>query len=224
MTRRSDRPLDVLGRAGRRLVKELLGGRIDDRDRAARRGGFPPSVDEQAIAHQRTQADMRAQQPPPEYLEQAGPMSSTHYATRASAMQNAQPVQGAMQGAQPMPGHEGVTGPIARPSAPMLHDYPVMPGGQRPFSSDLAPSNLSSPQRSPYANAPFDPGQAASLMSPVGEQYPQTDWERAAAEFEKCLDIEPKDGPARVFAERVKHFFTEPPPADWDRAWKLDTK
>ncbi len=54
--------------------------------------------------------------------------------------------------------------------------------------------------------------------------YRARDWERAAAEFAKCLDIEPKDGPARVFAERVKRFAAEPPPADWDRAWKLDTK
>lgn len=54
--------------------------------------------------------------------------------------------------------------------------------------------------------------------------YRARDWERAAAEFESCLAIEPRDGPARVFAERVKHFAASPPPADWDRAWKVDTK
>jgi hypothetical protein len=54
-----------------------------------------------------------------------------------------------------------------------------MPGGQRPYNSDLAPSNMSSGSSGGYA--PFDPSAAASLMSPVGEQYPQTDWERAAA-------------------------------------------
>jgi hypothetical protein len=62
-----------------------------------------------------------------------------------------------------------------------------MPGGQRPFSSDLAPSNLSSPQRSPYADQPFDPSSAASLMSPVGEQYPHMDWDRAAATPARAL-------------------------------------
>jgi hypothetical protein len=36
-------------------------------------------------------------------------------------------------------------------------------------------------QRSPFANAPFDPAVGANLMSPVGEHYPATDWERAAA-------------------------------------------
>jgi hypothetical protein len=69
----------------------------------------------------------------------------------------------------------------------VIHDYPVMPGGQRPFSSDLAPSKPVSSQRSPYADAPLDPSAAASLMSPVGEQYPQTDWERAAAMQAKAL-------------------------------------
>ncbi|HEY5928605.1 MAG TPA: protein kinase [Kofleriaceae bacterium] len=133
-----------------------------------------------AIAHLRTQADMQAQQPPPE-LEHGGPMSSTHYATRQSAMQaGAQPNHGAMQpGAQPNHG--------APPPSQMMHDYPVMPGGQRPLSTDIAPTTLPSSQRSPYANAPFDPGQAANFMSPVGEQYPRTDWERAAAMSAKAL-------------------------------------
>jgi serine/threonine protein kinase len=131
--------------------------------------------DHSALAHQRTQAEIAAQQPP---LDQ-GPASSTPYATRASAMQ---------QGANPNLGGT-VPAPImpSPAAAAMMHDYPVMPGGQRPFSSDLAPSNLPSTQRSPYANAPFDPQQAASLMSPVGEQYPQTDWERAAALSAKAL-------------------------------------
>ncbi|MBL8704426.1 MAG: HAMP domain-containing protein, partial [Rhodospirillales bacterium] len=54
--------------------------------------------------------------------------------------------------------------------------------------------------------------------------YRARDWERATEEFEKCLAIEPKDGPARMMAERVKQFAASPPPADWDRAWKVDTK
>ena len=69
-----------------------------------------------------------------------------------------------------------------RPSMPPLLDYPVMRGGGRPTSTDLAPSNLSAlPQRSPYADAPFDPAAAASLMSPVGDGYPQADWDRLAS-------------------------------------------
>ncbi len=74
-----------------------------------------------------------------------------------------------------------------RTSAPVLHDYPVLPGGQRPFSSDLAPSTLPSSSPRPYASTPHDPIQAASLVSPVGEQYPQTDWDRAAAMSARAL-------------------------------------
>ncbi|HEU4613426.1 MAG TPA: protein kinase [Kofleriaceae bacterium] len=74
-----------------------------------------------------------------------------------------------------------------RTSAPVLHDYPVLPGGQRPFSSDLAPSTLPSSSPRPYSTTPHDPIQAASLVSPVGEQYPQTDWERAAAMSARAL-------------------------------------
>lgn len=54
--------------------------------------------------------------------------------------------------------------------------------------------------------------------------YRARDWGRATAEFESCLAIEPRDGPARVLADRVKHFAANPPPANWDRAWKVDTK
>jgi hypothetical protein len=75
-------------------------------------------------------------------------------------------------------------------NAPIITDYPVMPGGQRPFSSDLAPSlPPSQPQRSSLSspNIPFDPQHAANFMSPVGEQYPQLDWERAAAMSAKAL-------------------------------------
>jgi len=54
--------------------------------------------------------------------------------------------------------------------------------------------------------------------------YRARDWERAAERFAKCLEIAPKDGPARVMAARVEAFAANPPPADWDRAWKVDTK
>ena len=119
-----------------------------------------------------TAAAMDAQTPP---VEVAGPMSSTQYAVRASSMQ---PSQQATQPQTAIPGDP-------RPSP---GDYPVMPGGQRPFSSDLAPSNLqSAPQRSPYADQPFDPSSGASLMSPVGQGYPQTDWDRAAAQSARAL-------------------------------------
>jgi hypothetical protein len=65
-----------------------------------------------------------------------------------------------------------------------------MPGGQRPFSSDLAPSlpgPMTGPHRPSFSSGPFDANAAASLMSPVGDHYPQTDWERLAAQPAKAL-------------------------------------
>jgi hypothetical protein len=114
---------------------------------------------------------MDAQQPPPGL---AGPMSQTAYQTPGGSMHAAQ------MGTQP----ERALDTGGRPS---ITDYPVMAGGQRPFSSDLAPSNLGQPQRSPYADQPLDASHAANLMSPVGQGYPQTDWDRAAAMNAKAM-------------------------------------
>ena len=67
--------------------------------------------------------------------------------------------------------------------------YPVVSG--RPYSTDLAPSHLPSPQQSPYAgkavtvDPPLSP--AANLMSPVGPGFPQTDWAAAAAQPAKAM-------------------------------------
>jgi hypothetical protein len=119
-----------------------------------------------ALAIRPTEMSMEAQQAP---AGLAGPQSATQYA-----------VHGADAGTQPEQA-------LPDPARPSLTDYPVMPGGQRPFSSDLAPSNLRNPQRSPYADAPLDPHHAASLMSPVGQSYPQTDWERAAQTSAKAM-------------------------------------
>jgi hypothetical protein len=137
-------------------------------DEMQKRAGNP------ALAMQKTMAEMPPQHPYGSPLaQQPGPMSATQYAVRASQMQNAQ---------QP---NLGATAP-----APVIHDYPVMPGGQRPLSTDLAPSNMSSmpqpQQRASYANAPFE-NPAANMMSPVGEHYPQTDWERAAGMTAKAM-------------------------------------
>jgi hypothetical protein len=65
---------------------------------------------------------------------------------------------------------------------PQQYGYPVLESG-RPFSSDLAPSHLPQRQSAPH----FDPQQAQHVMSPVGQHYPQTDWQAAAARPAKAL-------------------------------------
>ena len=69
--------------------------------------------------------------------------------------------------------------------------YPVLAGG-RPYSSDLAPSRLPQPQRSPFAGEQaavhHEAQHAANVMSPVGEQFPhQVDWAAAAARPAKAI-------------------------------------
>ena len=120
------------------------------------------------------------------------PASATQYAVRASQMQGSQPVL--QTGPQPLVQQQGGQYPqqpyppqVTGPYQPAMMSYPVLPGGQRPYSSDLAPSQLPAAQRSPYANAPFDPNVAANMMSPVGEHYPQTDWQRMAGMQARAL-------------------------------------
>jgi len=49
-------------------------------------------------------------------------------------------------------------------------------------------------------------------------------WDDARAAFQVALEAVPGDGPSKVMAERVEHFQANPPPADWDGAWRLDQK
>ena len=49
-------------------------------------------------------------------------------------------------------------------------------------------------------------------------------WDDARAAFQVALEAVPGDGPSMVMAERVEHFQANPPPADWDGAWRLDQK
>jgi adenylate cyclase len=56
------------------------------------------------------------------------------------------------------------------------------------------------------------------------EHYRARRWDLAASVFQQCLTIDPTDVPAQMFAERVKQFSQEPPPASWDGVWALAHK
>ena len=93
------------------------------------------------------------------------------------------------------PRHDG-----PRAHAPTDSPYPVMAGGGRPLSVDIAPSSgpgsanavhagMAPPTVARPSSADFRSQQAANLMSPVGDQYPNNsmDWEAAAAAPAKAL-------------------------------------
>jgi class 3 adenylate cyclase len=54
--------------------------------------------------------------------------------------------------------------------------------------------------------------------------YRERRWDDARHAFQAALEAVPGDGPAQAMAERVENFKTNPPPADWDGAWRLDQK
>lgn len=56
------------------------------------------------------------------------------------------------------------------------------------------------------------------------EAYRRRDWDLAGCVLEDCLRIQPADGPARVFRDRVARLRAEPPPDDWDGVWHLTQK
>jgi class 3 adenylate cyclase len=49
-------------------------------------------------------------------------------------------------------------------------------------------------------------------------------WDDARRAFQAAIEAVPSDGPSQAMAQRVENFQANPPPADWDGAWRLDQK
>jgi class 3 adenylate cyclase len=49
-------------------------------------------------------------------------------------------------------------------------------------------------------------------------------FDEAQAAFKAALDAVPGDGPSMAFLSRIAAFHNDPPPADWDGAWHMDSK
>lgn len=54
--------------------------------------------------------------------------------------------------------------------------------------------------------------------------YRQQKWQEALDGFNKCLEIDAKDGPSQVFIERIRAFKANPPEEYWDGVWLSLTK
>jgi len=54
--------------------------------------------------------------------------------------------------------------------------------------------------------------------------YRQQDWKTARSKLQACLEIDPKDGPARVFLDRIADLEADAPGPGWDGVWRLRTK
>ena len=56
------------------------------------------------------------------------------------------------------------------------------------------------------------------------DAYKARDWDRAIEAFKKALEVDPKDGPSRLYLERCEVYKETPPPDDWDGVFTMTTK
>jgi tetratricopeptide (TPR) repeat protein len=54
--------------------------------------------------------------------------------------------------------------------------------------------------------------------------YKLMQFEEARKMFARALDIDPEDGPSKVYYARCKHYVETPPPEDWDGVFVMKTK
>ncbi len=66
--------------------------------------------------------------------------------------------------------------------------------------------------------------QVLELFAEGRNQYKLMEFDAALSCFEKALELEPEDGPSRVYAERCRHYVAHPPAEDWDGVFVMTTK
>ncbi|ULQ59854.1 hypothetical protein K7I13_00405 [Brucepastera parasyntrophica] len=54
--------------------------------------------------------------------------------------------------------------------------------------------------------------------------YKLMNFQEAKAAFAKALEINPDDGPAKLYFDRCDYYIQNPPPADWDGVFTMTTK
>jgi len=54
--------------------------------------------------------------------------------------------------------------------------------------------------------------------------YKTKDFAGAIAKFAACLEIDPDDGPSKLYLERCKKLKEDPPAQDWDGVFVMTTK
>lgn len=56
------------------------------------------------------------------------------------------------------------------------------------------------------------------------KRYKLMEFDSALQNFEAALEIDPADGPSRVYARRCRHYLQNPPPEDWDGVFVMTSK
>ncbi len=66
--------------------------------------------------------------------------------------------------------------------------------------------------------------EASEVFAKGYEMYTQKKWDEAIAYFEAALKARPNEGPSHVFVKRCQEYKLNPPPADWDSVYTLESK
>ena len=66
--------------------------------------------------------------------------------------------------------------------------------------------------------------QVADIFTDGVAKYRERRWDDAIALFEEGINIDPTEGPCKVYIERCREFQTTPPAEDWDAVHNLDSK
>lgn len=56
------------------------------------------------------------------------------------------------------------------------------------------------------------------------EAYRSMEFQKGLESFKRALDVDPKDGPSKVYIERCENYLIDPPPPDWDGVFTLTEK
>jgi tetratricopeptide (TPR) repeat protein len=56
------------------------------------------------------------------------------------------------------------------------------------------------------------------------KQYKLMYFEKAKGYFQQALEVDPEDGPSKVYVQRCQHYIETPPPEDWDGVFIMTTK
>lgn len=54
--------------------------------------------------------------------------------------------------------------------------------------------------------------------------YKLMEFDQAITQFAQALQVDPNDGPSKVYYARCKHYIDNPPPEDWDGVFVMQSK
>jgi len=55
-------------------------------------------------------------------------------------------------------------------------------------------------------------------------EYKLMNFEQAKTIFAQALQVDPEDGPSKIYFQRCKHYMENPPSEDWDGVFVMKTK